>query len=174
MKELVIYFSHTGENYMKNGIENIEKGNTEIVAENISHLTGADLFKVEPLKEYPYNYHECCDVAKEELENNSRPEIKNKLENISDYDTIYIGGPVWWSHYPMCMFTCLENLDFTGKTIYPFATNAGWLGKTFKDIEKLCPNSKIEKEMNIVFESYSDKLKTTEKELNDWINSIEK
>ena len=107
MKELVIYFSHTGENYMKNGIENIEKGNTEIVAENISHLTGADLFKVEPLKEYPYNYHECCDVAKEELENNSRPEIKNKLENISDYDTIYIGGPVWWSHYPMCMFTCL-------------------------------------------------------------------
>ena len=172
MKELVIYFSHTGENYMKNGIENIEKGNTEIVAENISHLTGADLFKVEPLKEYPYNYHECCDVAKEGLENNSRPEIKNKLENISDYDTIYIGGPVWWSHYPMCMFTCLENLDFTGKTIYPFATNAGWLGKSFKDIEKLCPNSKIEKEMNIVFESYSDKLKITEKELNDWINSI--
>ena len=50
----------------------------------------------------------------------------------------------------------------------------GGLGKTFKDIEKLCPNSKIENEMNIVFESYSDKLKTTEKELNDWINFIEK
>ena len=82
MKKLVIYFSHTGENYMKNGIENIEKGNTEVVAENISHLTGADLFKVEPLKEYPYNYHECCNVAKEELENNSRPKIKNKLESV--------------------------------------------------------------------------------------------
>lgn len=144
MKKLVIYFSHTGENYMKNGIENIEKGNTEVVAENISHLTGADLFKVEPLKEYPYNYHECCNVAKEELENNSRPKIKNKLESISDYDTIYIGGPVWWSHYPMCMFTCLENLDFTGKTIYPFTTHEGSaLGDVMDDIKKLCSGANM-------------------------------
>lgn len=67
MKSLVIYFSRTGENYMEDGIRNINEGNTEIVAKKISEITGADLFKVEPVKEYPYNYQECCDVAKKEL-----------------------------------------------------------------------------------------------------------
>lgn len=60
----------------------------------------------------------------------------------------------------------------TGKKIIPFATNAGWLGKTFYEIRELCPNSKIENEMNIVFESYSDKLKTDEEEMDNWIKQI--
>ena len=107
MKSLVIYFSHTGENYMSDGIRNIDKGNTEIVADTIRDLTGADLFKVEPVNGYPYDYHECCDVAKKEIENNMRPEIKNKLDNIDDYDIIYIGGPIWWGHYPCPLFTAL-------------------------------------------------------------------
>ncbi len=70
MKSLIVYFSRTDENYMEDGIRNIEKGNTEIVAETIQKLTGADLFKVETVNEYPYDYYKCCDVAKEELENN--------------------------------------------------------------------------------------------------------
>lgn len=67
MNSLVVYFSHTGENYMNGAIRNITKGNTEIVAEEISKLTGADLFKVEPVNAYPYNYQESCDIAKAEL-----------------------------------------------------------------------------------------------------------
>lgn len=66
MKSLIVYFSRTDENYMEDGIRNIEKGNTEIVAETIQKLTGADLFKVETVNEYPYDYYKCCDVAKEE------------------------------------------------------------------------------------------------------------
>lgn len=76
MKSLVIYFSHTGENYMRDGIRNIDKGNTKIVAELINEITNAELFEVEPVISYPYNYKECCDKAKEELNSNIRPQIK--------------------------------------------------------------------------------------------------
>ena len=110
MKSLVIYFAHTGENYMENGIRNIEVGNTEKAANIIKNYTNADIFKVETLKEYPYNYYECCDVAKKELEQNELPEIKNKLTDVSNYNVIYIGGPVWWGHYPKAIDKALEDV----------------------------------------------------------------
>lgn len=144
MKSLVIYFSHTGENYMSNGIENIEKGNTEKVAEKIHDLIGADLWKAETIKQYPYHYQECCDVAQEELKNNSRPELKNLITDIKNYDVIYIGGPVWWGHLPMALFTALETLDFTGKVVKPFTTHEGsGLGNVMDDIHKLCTGADI-------------------------------
>lgn len=150
MKSLVIYFSHTGENYMENGIRNIDKGNTEIVAENIKNIVGADLFKIEPVNEYPYNYQECCDVAKKEIDNNERPIIKNKLDNILDYDIIYIGGPVWWGHYPCPLLTQLENLDFNGKIVKPFTTHEGsGLGSIMSDINKLCIGADIKEGLAI-------------------------
>ena len=83
MKSLVIYFSHTGENYINGTIRNITRGNTEIVVEKIKEITGADLFKVEPVTAYPYNYQECCDVAKEELNNNIRSFMHNISNNCS-------------------------------------------------------------------------------------------
>lgn len=150
MKSLVIYFSHTGENYMSDGIRNISKGNTEIVSEFISEVTGADLFKVEPVNEYPNDYHKCCDVAKDELNRNFRPSVKNKLNNINDYDVIYIGGPVWWSHYPCALFTILENLDFKGKIVKPFTTHEGsGLGDVMDDIERFCSGATVEKGLAI-------------------------
>lgn len=150
MKSIVIYFSRTDENYMKDGIRNIDKGNTEIVAEKISKLTGANLFKVEPVNPYPYNYYDCCDVAKEELNNNERPRIKNYLTNLDEYDTIYIGGPVWWGHYPCVLFTALEGLNYEGKTIKPFCTHEGsGLGSIMDDIKQICHNAKIEKGLEL-------------------------
>lgn len=144
MKSLVIYYSHTGENYMRNGIENIEKGNTEIVAEKIKEITDADLFKVETVNDYPYDYHECCDVAKEELEKEARPKLKKNLENFNSYNVIYIGGPVWWGHYPMAIFSLLEGLDFSGKEVYPFTTHEGsGLGSVMDDVRKLCVGADI-------------------------------
>lgn len=144
MKSLVIYFSRTGENYMEDGIRNINEGNTEIVAKKISEIIGADLFKVEPVKEYPYNYQECCDKAKKELEENKKPDIKKSLSNLDGYDIIYIGGPVWWGHYPCCLLTQLESLDFSGKIIKPFTTHEGsGLGNIMEDINKYCKNGII-------------------------------
>ena len=144
MKQLIIYFSHTGENYINNKIRNIDKGNTEIVAETIQKITGADLFKIEPVNNYPYSYQECCDLAKEELNNNIKPEIKNQVNNIENYDVIYIGGPIWWGYYPRVMITAIADLNFAGKIVKPFTTHEGSnLGNIMQDVTKYCVGADI-------------------------------
>ena len=80
----------------------------------------------------------------------------------------------WWYRPCPAIRTFLTESNLDGKTIIPFVTNAGWLGRTFNEIKKLCPNSNIQNEMNIVFESYSDKLKTDEKEIDNFIKVLEK
>ena len=150
MSDLVIYFSRSGENYFGGELKNIEKGNTEVIAEYIHEITGADLFKVEPAVEYPSDYMKCIDVAKKELANNARPEIKEELSDISEYDTIYVGFPNWWGTLPMPMFTQLEKLDFEGKVIKPFVTHEGsGFGTSNKDLKKLCTGADIKKGLSI-------------------------
>ncbi len=150
MSDLVIYFSRAGENYFGGKLMNIEKGNTEVIAEYIQELTGADLFKVDPAVEYPEDYMKCIDVAKKEMQTNARPEIKESINDISDYDTIFIGFPNWWGTLPMPMFTQLEQLDFTGKTVKAFVTHEGsGFGSSEKDIKKLCSGAEIKKGLSI-------------------------
>ena len=150
MSDLVIYFSRSGENYFGGVLKDIEKGNTEVIAEYIQEFTDADLFKVEPANEYPADYMECIDVAKKEQQDDARPEIKQTLESIVDYDTIYIGFPNWWGTLPMPMFTQLEQLDFTGKIVKPFVTHEGsGFGSSQRDLKKLCEGSEIKNGLSI-------------------------
>ena len=150
MSDLVIYFSRSGENYFGGELKNIEKGNTEVIAEYIHEITGADLFKVEPAVEYPSDYMKCIDAAKKELADNARPEIKEELSDISEYDTIYVGFPNWWGTLPMPMFTQLEKLDFEGKVIKPFVTHEGsGFGSSKKDINELCLGAEIKNGLSI-------------------------
>ena len=150
MSSLVIYFSRNGENYFGGELKNIEKGNTEVIAEYIQEIDGADLFKVEPAVEYPEDYMKCIDVAKKEQQSDARPEIKETLESIDDYDTIYIGFPNWWGTLPMPMFTQLEQLDFAGKVVKPFVTHEGsGFGSSQKDLAKLCQGAEIKGGLSI-------------------------
>lgn len=150
MSDLIIYFSRSGENYFGGELKNIEKGNTEVIAEYIQDFTGADLFKVEPALDYPEDYMKCIDIAKREQQDNARPELKEALTDISEYDTVYIGFPNWWGTFPMPMFTQLEELDFTGKVIKPFVTHEGsGFGSSQKDLKKLCSGAKIKKGLSI-------------------------
>ena len=159
MSSLVIYFSRAGENYFGGVLKNIEKGNTEVIAEYIQEFADADLFKVEPASEYPADYMKCIDVAKKELQADARPEIKETLESIDQYDTIYLGFPNWWGTLPMPMFTQLEKLDFSGKTIKPFVTHEGsGFGKSLKDLKKLLVV--IWMIIQKVLSSWQDQLKT--------------
>lgn len=120
---LVIYFSRTGEQY---NVGVIEKGNTAIVAEEIAEQTGADLFEVLPVDDhYPMTYSELTDVAKQEQKDKARPEYTGNLPELSQYDTIFIGAPVWWGDWPMIMYTVFENNDFSGKQLVPFSTHEG-------------------------------------------------
>lgn len=149
-KNLVIYFSRAGENYFGGELKNIEKGNTEVIAEYIEDLASADLFKVEAANEYPKDYMECIDVAQKEQQDNARPEIKRALTDIGEYDTIFIGFPNWWGTLPMPMWTQLEKLDFTGKTVKPFVTHEGsGFGSAENDLKKLCEGAEIKKGLSI-------------------------
>lgn len=121
-KILVAYFSRTGENY---AVGNISKGNTHIVADIIAEMTGADTFEIKTVNPYPENYKECTEVAKKELADGARPMLAARVENMKDYDVIFLGYPIWWSDMPMAVYSFMESYDFQGKTVIPFATSAG-------------------------------------------------
>ena len=119
---LVVYFSRTGEQYT---VGTIDKGNTAIVAEMIAEKTGADLFEILPETDYPYTYANLTDVAKKEQNDNARPAIKDALPDLSQYDTVFIGAPVWWGDWPMILYTFFETADLSGKNLVPFSTHEG-------------------------------------------------
>lgn len=150
MSDLIIYFSHAGENYFGGELKVIEKGNTEVIAEFIQNAIDADIFKVNPLNDYPSDYMKCTEVAKKEQEEDLRPELKEYLEDISEYETIYIGFPNWWGTLPMPMWTQLEKLDFSQKIVKPFVTHEGsQFGSSKKDLKKLCEGAEIKKGLSI-------------------------
>lgn len=146
MKNLIIYYSRKGQNYVNGSVQDLEKGNTEIVAEYIQELIGGDLFEVKTVKPYSDDYTECTEEAKEELKNKARPELVEYLSDVSDYDNIFIGSPCWWGTFPMPMFSLLEKIDFTGKNVFVVMTHEGsGLGKCEKDLKKLTKGAKLGK-----------------------------
>lgn len=160
MKKLIVYFSYTG--------------NTRMIANKIKEKLDCDILEIETVKPYSKDYDTVVNDEQNSEASNHLPEIKQINIDLSDYDTIILGTPVWWYRPCPAIRTFLTENNLDGKTIIPFATNAGWLGRTFNEIKKLCPNSNVKDEMNIVFESYSDKLKTDEKEIDNFINVLQK
>ena len=151
MATLIAYYSRKGENYWSGGVKNLEKGNTERIAEFIAEATGGDLFEIETVKEYAADYYECIDDAQAEKRADARPEIKADVENMNDYDTIFLGYPNWWGTCPMCVFTFLEGHDLSGKRIIPFCTNEGsGMGGSERDIKKACPGATVERGLSII------------------------
>lgn len=140
-KSLVIYFSRADENY---AVGYIEKGNTEVIAEYIQEIIGADLFKVEGMKEYSTNYQKCIEEAKERQQRDERPELKKYIKDISRYEVIYIGAPVYWGIMPQEMITQLEKLDFTGKIVRVFTTHEeSSLGSIPAQVKKVCKGANV-------------------------------
>lgn len=123
-KSIIIYFSRADENYFGGAMKYIEKGNTEVIAEYIQELTGADMFKVEPLVPYSKDYMECIEEAKLRTQNHDAP-IKEEVCDISYYEVIYVCSPIYWGGMPEELFTALEGLNFEGKIIRPFTTHEG-------------------------------------------------
>lgn len=157
-KKLVVFYSYTG--------------NTKMIAESIKNKLQCDILELKPVTEYSKDYDQ---VVAEEQNTNSKDKIIpiQKIEvDLNNYNEIIIGSPVWWYTITPVIRTFLKENDLTGKIIKPFATNAGWLGHTFQEIESLCPNSKVDKGMNIVFESYSDNLVTSPDEIDNWIKNL--
>ena len=170
---LVVYFSRTGEQY---SVGVIEKGNTEIVADMIMEKTGADVFEILPEEDYyPYTYDELTDIAKQELNDNARPAYAGDVPDLSQYDTIFIGAPVWWGDWPMIMYTFFEeNADgLAGKTLIPFSTHAGsGLSGFDKKLSAACPDSTVGTGLAIAgtdAQNNQDKVKSS---VDDWLAGL--
>ena len=139
MKSLIVYFSRADENY---AVGYIDKGNTEIVAEHVQALTGADMFKVEPAVPYAADYMTCIEEAKQRVGN---APIKAALPDISAYDTIYIMSPIYWGTYAPEMETALTGQDFRGKTVRVISTHEGsGLGSMVSDVKRLCKGAEVD------------------------------
>ena len=129
-KVLVVYFS--------------QSGNTQKLAKLISDRVGGDFVRIETVQEYPTKYSELADFAKKEKDNNIKPELKELNINLEDYDTIFIGYPIWWYTLPMPMYTFFDTYDFDGKTIVPFNTHEGsGNGGTYETIKELEPGATV-------------------------------
>jgi len=137
-KSLIIYFSRADENY---SVGYVEKGNTEYVAEFVKEFTNADMFKVEPLVPYSKDYQTCTQEAKMRIGN---APIKETINDISDYEVIYIMTPIYWGTYAPEIETAIKDLDFSGKTIRIITTHEGsGLANVVNDIKRICTNANV-------------------------------
>lgn len=155
-RKLVAYFSASGV--------------TAKVAEALSEAIGADLYEIEP--EVPYTKEDLDWMDKQSrstIEMNdpaSRPAIAGKRDNMDDYDTVFVGFPVWWYVAPTIINTFLESYNLTGKTIIPFATSGGsGMGKTNEKLQPSCPNSKL-------IEGKVFKKSASKSELAAWVDEL--
>ena len=168
MKAIVIFFSRADENYFGGALRYINKGNTEIVAEEIQKITNADLFKVERKIDYAKDYMTCIEEAKVEQKDRARPELKAYLDDISNYDVIFIGSPIYWGTMPQPMFTELERLDFNNKIIMPFTTHEGsGFANVVKDIKAITKGAVIKEGLAIV----GSKVSKSKEQIERWIKN---
>ncbi|MCH5218430.1 MAG: flavodoxin [Muribaculaceae bacterium] len=171
-KKLVVYFSHTGENY---NVGYIEEGNTAIIADMIAEATGADKFEIVPEKPYPQDsYEECIEIAQQEKRANARPEIKGDIA-IEDYDVIFLGYPNWWGELPMCVYTFIEKHDWNGKTVIPFITHEGsGMGGTDSKIAKATAgsNTLVGKGLAVQGKVAQENRTSAKKSVDNWLTGL--
>lgn len=169
-KILIAYFSRTGE---ENGVGHIQKGNTHIIAEIIAEKVGGNLYEIKPVKDYPINFNECKEVASKEKATKARPAIVGDIGNFDQYDTIFIGYPIWYGDMPMAVYTFLEKYNFDGKKIIPFCTHAGsGLSSTDQQITLACPNAKLLQGFEISGVTAQKNFSESDKKVSAWLKKI--
>jgi len=167
---LVAYFSQAGEQY---DVGVVEKGNTQIVAEMIAAETDADIFHMERKAAYPSKLSELLDEAQDEQKNFARPELAAAVDNWDDYDTIFLGYPIWWGDMPMPVYTFLESYDFTGKTVIPFDTNGGsGLAETVSAITKACPGATVKDGLAVSGKEAQTQQDKAKSEVRNWLKGL--
>ncbi len=165
-KSIVIFFSHAGDNY---SVGNVEVGNTKIVADYISEIAGAEQFEIVTHKYDGMAYTPLTRLAQEEANKGELPPYEGKAPDLSQYDTVFIGGPVWWGTYPQVMFTLFKDINLDGKTVYPFTTHEGsGLASCVSDVKKAFPKANVKNGFSI----YGHEVRTEKAKVEKWLKSI--
>ena len=167
---LVVYFSRAGENY---NVGVIEEGNTAKMGRIIAEQMSADIFELVPVVEYPMDYDSCLEVTTEEQRTNARPAYVDEIENWGQYDTVFIGYPIWWGEIPNIVHTFMEAYDFTGKTVIPFNTHEGsGQAHSQRDIEGLLTNATVLKGLAVRGSKAQNDAEGTSEDVANWLKQI--
>ena len=165
-KAIIIYFSRAGENY---DVGRVDEGNTKMIVNYLEEVTDMQIYQIVPTTSYPEGYQDTLNAVQTERSSNARPSIKDPITDISKYDTILLGYPIWYTNLPNIVKTLLESLNLEGKTIYPFNTHEGsGVGNSISDIKSLAPKA-IVKDGFPLKGSYARKT-DSHKDIRDWLN----
>ncbi|MCM1193136.1 MAG: flavodoxin [Lachnospiraceae bacterium] len=177
---LIAYFSRVGNMEFDAGVDavasasvNLEdddvSGNAGLLAQMAQEVTGGDLFFIETVEKYPAAYRGTTDQAKEEQNDDARPELASHVEDMDAYDTIILIYPNWWGTLPQPVFTFLEEYDFSGKTIWPLCTHEGSrLGSSESDIARLAPDAELAEGLAIRGSDVS----SSQADVEAWLNGL--
>ena len=154
---LVIYYSLTG--------------NTKSIAETIQNKTGGDVFEIETVKDYPAAYSEITEEAKRELETGELPALKKSPPNMSSYDLILVGSPVWWYTVSTPVMSFLKQADFAGKIVSAFCTHEGGIGKFFWHFKEQAKNADVLEGLDL-FKPRQAREGQVDKALDSWLSKL--
>lgn len=180
---LVAYLSRAGENYnvgvTREGSASaayagyIEKGNTAMMAAVIAEATGGDLFEIRTVTPYPEDYVSMLRVAQEEIDSNARPELAETVENMDDYDVIFIGYPIWHGKLPQAIYTFIESYDLSGKTVIPFNTHEGsGQSGTQRVMENALPDSTVLQGLAVQGKVAQENQERTRELVDTWLEGL--
>ncbi len=145
-------------------------GNVEYMANVIAETVGADLFRIETVQQYPLEHEALVDQAAQEQDADARPELATHIENLEQYDTIFLGYPNWWGDMPQALYTFLEEYDFSGKTIIPFCPHGGsGFSRTESTIAELQPDATVSEEGLAISRN---NVAGSAEQVADWANSL--
>jgi flavodoxin len=154
-KVLVTYFSRSG--------------NTRAMAEQIQKVMGGDIFEIQTVTPYPFEYNAVTKQAKQELESGFKPPIKAKVTNIKEYDIVFVGSPNWWNTIAPPVMTFLSEHDLSGKTVVPFITHAGsGMGRSAADIAKLAPQATLRDGLAL----WGKDVKSSQDQIAKWLQGL--
>ncbi len=165
-RSIVIFFSHAGDNY---AVGNIKVGNTKVVADYISEITGAAQYEIVTHKYDGMAYNSLVELAKDETAKGELPPYEGEVPDLSQYDTVFIGGPIWWGTYPQVMFTLFRDINLDGKTVIPFTTHEGsGLASTVSDVKKAFPKAHVMEGFSI----YGHEVRSGKAKVETWLKGL--
>lgn len=179
-KILIAYFTWADNTYVANpssvdinattSASVLPPGDAGLIARWIQEETGGDLFSIITENKYSSDYDECLNKARKERDNNERPKLIGRVNNMNDYDIIFLGFPNWWYTCPMAVFTFLESYNFSGKTVIPFcAHGTGGLSRTIRDIKRILPNDcKVLDAIGV----YRPEVRNSKNRIVEWVKSL--
>lgn len=173
---LVAYFSWSDNAVLDDDVDAVSSpsvippGNVQQLAQWVQEQTGGDLFKIQVTDPYPSDWNECLDRANQERGDNARPQLIANVENLDEYDTVFLGYPNWWYGVPMALLSFLEQNDLSGKQIYLFCSHGtGGLANSVDLIMNAAPHANIS---DNIFDCYEEDAPSSQQNIQEWVNKL--